>query len=248
MQIDLNADLGELPHTNDHQIMPYLSSCNIACGGHAGNAESMRRTVRAAIAEGVEIGAHPSYRDRPNFGRKTPPSYTVAQMEREMREQIEALIEILEKENTTLHHLKPHGALYNDLAARTDLAEAFAKLIAKYYSTLKVYCLTDSALLRACRTYDLRAVPEGFADRAYEATDRLRSRSRPGAVLYDPEQVCAQALDLAKGTITLHDGTPATLQVETICLHGDTPGAVALSSSIHQTLTSHGFHIAAPAQ
>lgn len=245
--IDLNADLGELPSAHDAEILPYLSSCSVACGFHAGNPELMRQTIRLAINSGVEIGAHPSYHDREHFGRRTPPDYSAAQMERELLVQIETLREILEEEGGTLHHIKPHGALYNDLAAGAELSDAFARFIRAYDPDLKIYCLTDSQLLRACREHELIAVPEGFADRAYETANRLRSRSLDGAVLYDPAEVCAQALKLAQGKITLHNGNSQPIRVETICLHGDTLGAVELSRSIHETLTKNGIHIASPA-
>lgn len=246
--IDLNCDMGELkPGQNrnwDAEIMPFISSCNVACGFHSGNPALMERTIQTAIAEGVKIGAHPSYNDREGFGRVS------VQVERsvllaELRYQVAAVKGVVESFGERLHHVKPHGALYNDMVKDLDLAADVVGLVKEIDPDLRVYTLANSGVVEVCRTLGMQAVNEAFADRRYAQVDRLMSRKMEGAVLENAAEIRAQVGDFLKGGVRLGTGEISALTVESICLHSDTPGAVDLGKMIHAYLMEHGIDIAA---
>ena len=235
MPIDLNADVGE-ERGDDAALLALVTSCNIACGAHAGDVETMRSTVELALRLGVKIGAHPGYADRANFGRVVVP-LSSAEITALVSEQIAALAAIAARAGATLHHVKPHGALYNLAARDQPTASAIAHAVAQFDQRLVLVGLADSALTAAGENAGLRVFHEAFVDRAYEADGTLRSRSLPGAVLADRAQALAQALAFATHQpITSYNGTPLHIRADTLCIHGDTPHAVAFARAVRDTL------------
>ena len=231
MPIDLNADVGE-QRGDDAALLPLVTACNIACGAHAGDAETMRSTVELALQHGVRVGAHPGYADRANFGRVVVP-LSPAEITALVGEQIATLAQIAARAGATLQHVKPHGALYN-LAARDHItAAAIAQAVAQFDQRLVLVGLADSALTMAGKQAGLRVAHEAFVDRAYEADGTLRSRTLPGAVLADEAQALAQAVAFATGQpITSFAGTPLHIRADTLCIHGDTPHAIAFARAV----------------
>ncbi|WP_367392533.1 5-oxoprolinase subunit PxpA [Lewinella sp. LCG006] len=247
--IDLNCDMGELKTGQDRnydtEIMPFISSCNIACGFHSGTPQLMTQTIRAAIQHDVKIGAHPSYHDRENFGRKSLQVDPEALMA-DLLYQIYALKGMVENHGQRLHHVKPHGALYNDLLVNDTLAERFVNTVKTIDPALKIVTLANANIVAYCRTQGVGVIQEGFADRRYEQATQLRSRKYPDAVLHDPQEVLAQIAGFMKGEVSLANGKTAKIAVDTICLHSDTPGAVSLSQTIYHYLKEHDIKIIAP--
>lgn len=241
--IDLNADVGE-GYSQDAELMPLLSSANIACGWHAGDAETMRRAVRLAQALGVVIGAHPSFPDREHFGRREMhlPTETLYAG---LLYQIGALAGIAQAEGARLAHVKPHGALYNQAARDRSLAETLAAAVRALDPTLRLVGLAGGELTAAARRAGLAATEEAFADRRYQADGSLVPRGQPGALIENEAE--AQALALAqRGQITAQDGSPLRLHADSLCLHGDSPHALAFARRIRQTLQQAGVTIQAP--
>jgi UPF0271 protein len=223
--IDLNCDMGELEDTErEAALMEFVTSANIACGAHAGDDVTMERTARLAIARGVRIGAHPGYPDRPNFGRLELPM-TAAEIEATVLEQILRLEAIVRTLGGRIVHVKPHGALYNVAARNTEVAGAIGRAAARWNDRAPIFGLAGSPMLEVWRAMGLEAVAEGFADRCYEPDGTLRPRKLPGALITDPAAAAAQALRLAR------EGG-----VETICVHGDTPGAPAILKACRDAL------------
>lgn len=232
--IDLNADVGE--GCDDAALLPFLTRVSIACGGHAGDAASMRRALVLAAAHGVAAGAHPSYPDRAGFGRRALPA-TPDAVAGWVRAQTEALAEAAARLGLRLAHVKPHGALYNIAAVDREVAEAVALSVAAVDTSLVLVGLAGSRLPAAGRGAGLAVLNEGFADRRYDAAGLLVSRETPGAVLTDPAAAAAQALRLA--TRQALDALPAgsvTIEVDTLCLHSDTPGAINIARAVHAAL------------
>lgn len=245
--IDLNCDMGELKpgqSTNfDAGILPYVSSCNIACGFHSGTPLLMEQTILAAIKHGVKIGAHPSYQDRENFGRvslKLDRKVLLA----EIRYQISALIGMVESFGHRLNHVKAHGALYNDMADDEKLARDFVSLVRQIDPALKIYALAGSCVIDICRSEGMTPVNEGFADRRYERADQLRSRQFEDAVLHTPKEITHQIDQFLAGKIETVSGQKSKIEIETLCLHSDTPGAVQLGKMIHDHLKQNHVRIA----
>jgi UPF0271 protein len=247
--IDFNCDMGEgfgaWRMGPDEEIMPYVSSANVACGGHAGDPNVMTATVRLAGFYGVAVGAHPGYPDLQGFGRRFI-RFTPDEVARFVLYQMGALWAICRAEGVELMHVKPHGALYNAASTDRELADAVVGAVRAFSAELPLYCLPGSALERAAREQGLWVVSEGFADRAYEPNGLLADRSLPGAVLTSPQQVAAQAVALASGQVAARDGTPLALQVGTICIHSDTPGAARNARAVSAALKAGGFAIAHP--
>ncbi|MEO1246076.1 MAG: 5-oxoprolinase subunit PxpA [Pseudomonadota bacterium] len=242
--LDLNADLGEGQMT-DLALLDIVSSCNVACGGHAGDAESMRETVLAAASRKVAIGAHPSYPDREGFGRRSG-FLRPAELHAPLTEQIQNLSAIVEDAGRRVGHVKPHGALYNDAAVSRELADAFCALVAGIDSDLSVMGPPDSELETAVREAGLAFLREGFADRAYTRAGRLVARDEPGALLTDKRVVTRQALSIAqKSRVRAANGDEIPLEVDSLCIHGDTPGAVSLAVAIRDALFAAGIRVAA---
>ena len=225
MTIDLNCDLGELDDAaHEAALMESITSANIACGGHAGDEQTMERTARLAIARGVRIGAHPSYPDRGNFGRlemKLP----AADIEATVRDQIMRLEAVVTKLGAGIAHVKPHGALYNVAARNEEVARAIGNAVLRWHPQAVIFGLAGSKSLDVWRGMGLAAAAEGFADRRYEPDGSLRSRQFPNALITDPAEAAAQALRFAREGIA-----------ETICVHGDTPGAVNILKACRSAL------------
>jgi UPF0271 protein len=241
--MDLNADLGE--GMDDAAILPFLTSANVACGLHAGGPLTMDTTVAQALARGVGIGAHPSWPDREHFGRAEQhlPADEVRAL---VLYQIGALDAVVRARGATLRHVKAHGALYNQAAKDAGLARIFAEAVRAYRGDLIVVGLAGSVQLQAAHDAGLHAAGEAFADRRYLPDGSLMPRSRPGAVLHDVAEVTAQALRIAKeGAVIASDGARVRVSADTLCLHGDTPGAVQFARAVRERLESAGVRIAA---
>lgn len=244
MRIDLNADLGE-GGGNDEAILACVSSVNIACGWHAGDAGSMRRAITAALTHGVAIGAHPSYPDRTNFGR-LPMTRDPASVFDDLLYQMGALSAMVRAAGGRLHHVKPHGALYNQAARDPVLADAIASAVRAFDPSLCLVALAGSELIAAARRHGLNPVEEVFADRAYLASGDLAPRQRPGAVLESLPEALAQALSLIReGQVSTLEGSRLALRADTVCLHGDGLHALALARALRSTLDREGVAVAA---
>lgn len=225
MTMDLNCDMGELPDAaHEAALMQYITSANIACGGHAGDEASMERTVRLAIARGVHTGAHPSYPDRANFGRFEM-ELADEEIERTVREQIERLEKVVRRLGTTITHVKPHGALYNVAARNERVARALGRAIINWHPQIPLFGLLDSPCLEWWRGMGLSIVAEAFADRRYEPDGSLRPRKFADALITDPAEAAAQAARFAR------EG-----KAQTLCVHGDTPGAVEILKTCRAAL------------
>ena len=246
-RVDLNADVGESfgPYTIGHDgvILRYVTSANIACGLHGGDPSVMRRTVRLAAAGGVAVGAHPGFADLQGFGRR-PMHLSAQEVEDLVAYQIGALAGIAAAEGARLHHVKPHGALYNMAAADRGLADAVAHAVAAVDPTLILFGLSGSCLLEAGEVVGLRTAAEVFADRSYASDGSLVPRDEPGAVVDDPRTVVERALQVVQaGTVTASDGGTIAVRGDTLCLHGDTPGAGALAARLRQGLEDAGVRV-----
>lgn len=225
MKIDINCDMGELEDAaHEAALMEYVTSANIACGAHAGDEAVMERTARLALERGVRIGAHPGYPDRANFGRIEMPM-SEAEIEDTVRQQIERLEAVVRRVGGEIVHVKPHGALYNVAVNNEGVARAIARGIQQWNPAATVFGLAGSRMLGWWGEMGLTTAAEGFADRRYEPDGTLRSRKFPDALITDPAAAAAQALRLA------HEGV-----AQTICVHGDTPGAVNILKACHEAL------------
>jgi len=248
VKIDLNCDIGESfgpwPMGADEQVMPHITSANIACGAHAGDPVVMRRTVRLAKAAGVAVGAHPGFADLQGFGRREM-QVPAAELEASLIAQIGALAAIARAEGVALQHVKPHGALYNMAVRDRALSDAIVRAVAAVDPALILFGLPNSLMLDAGRDAGLRVAAEGFADRAYEPDGSLTPRSRSGAVIHDVDAVVARAVRMATEEVVLTpSGQQVRLKVETICVHGDTPGAGELVRRIHDALRTRAVDVA----
>ena len=246
--IDLNADMGDSfgAYTigADYEVIASISSANVACGFHGGDPSVMRRTVRLARDHGVAVGAHPGFPDLVGFGRR---DMRIAPQEVEdlVLYQIGALAAIARAEGLRLAHVKPHGALYNMAVKDRSLADAVARAIASFDRSLIFFALPNSDLARAGQSAGLRTALEGFADRAYEPDGSLTPRSRTGAVLHDVDEVVRRAVRMATdGVVVATDGSELAMRVDTICTHGDTPGAQALTRALRSGLERAGVKVA----
>jgi 5-oxoprolinase (ATP-hydrolysing) subunit A len=248
---DLNCDMGESfgAYTigADEAVMPSITSANIACGYHAGDPGVMRRTVCLARDAGVAVGAHPGFPDLQGFGRRDL-RLTPQDAEDMVLYQIGALASIARAEGVELAHVKPHGALYNMAIRDRSLADAVARAVVATDSRLALFALPNSELARAGAALNLRVALEGFADRAYEPDGSLTPRLHAGAVIHDLDIVVQRAVRLiVDGEVVATDGSILTMQVDTICVHGDTPGAATLARAIRAGLERAGIMVAAVA-
>ena len=249
MRIDLNCDMGESfgAYTigADEQVMPSITSANVACGFHAGDPAVMRRTVRLAREAGVAVGAHPGFQDLAGFGRREM-RVSAQEAEDMVLYQIGAFAGIARSEGVALRHVKPHGALYNMAVRDRALAGAIARAVQAFDRTLVLFALPGSELLKAGEAAGLRVAAEGFADRSYEADGSLTPRSRDGAVIHDRAAVVNRAVRMAtEGKVSTLDGRDISMRVETICTHGDTPGAQDLTRAIRAGLVKAGVEVVA---
>ncbi|MFC4535240.1 LamB/YcsF family protein [Sphaerisporangium dianthi] len=248
MTVDLNSDLGEgfggWSLGDDEALLSVVTSANVACGFHAGDPTIMRRTCETAAARGVAIGAQVSYRDLAGFGRRfidVPPETLTD----EIVYQIGALDAFARIAGARVSYVKPHGALYNAIVHHEAQAAAVVAAVRAYDPRLPVLGLPGSQWLRQAGQAGLTTVTECFADRAYTPKGTLVPRSEPGAVLHDPGEVAARCLRMARGEpITAIDGTPLPVQARSICVHGDSPGAVAMARRVRQVLTENGVELA----
>ena len=232
--MDINADIGE--GYDDAGLMPYLTRTSIACGGHTGDARSMDAALTLAAEYGVAVGAHPSYPDREGFGRREWAA-TPEQIAQWVTQQIEGLAEIAASKGMRLTHVKPHGALYNAAAQQDVLAPAIAHAVKDWDASLILLGLSGSRLIEAGRSVGLTVMQEVFADRRYQSDGQLVSRETPAALISDPEIAATQAYALAHDQpIVALDGSPLRLAADTLCLHGDTPGAIGIARAVAQAL------------
>ena len=244
-RIDLNADLGE-GCAFDAELMSVVTSCNIACGGHAGDDASMRTALQLARDHNVAAGAHPSFPDRENFGR-TKSSLRGRALEEQLSAQVSALKQIADETGIVLDHLKPHGALYNMAAQDSGLSESIISVLRSLLPNASLFGPPQSKMAAMAKRHGVTFVAEGFADRAYESDGSLCDRKKPGAVIHNVAAQTDQALQIAtQGEVETHDGETISLPVQTLCVHGDTPGAFAAAQSIRRTLERNGLQICRP--
>lgn len=243
--IDINCDMGE-GCGDDAALMPFISSANIACGYHAGDAATMCSTIELAARHGVAVGAHPSYRDRENFGR-TDVELSPNEIRTLILEQLELFGDACRNIGVTMGHVKPHGALYNRSARDLVVARAIAEAVREFDPHLTLYGLAQSHSTEAARSLGLKAADEAFADRAYEPDGSLVSRKKPNALINSPEIAAAQALRIALGGgVVAVDGSNVPLSAETICVHGDGPNAVAIARTIRSAFELAGVAVKVP--
>ncbi|MDU6224654.1 MAG: 5-oxoprolinase subunit PxpA [Enterobacter asburiae] len=244
VKIDLNADLGEGSRA-DAELMTLVTSVNIACGFHAGDAQTMLESVRNAIKNGVAIGAHPSFPDRENFGRTAmdlPPATVYAQV----LYQIGALEAMVRAQNGVMRHVKPHGMLYNQAAKDADLADAIARAVRDCSPQLILVGLAGSELIRAGQRLGLTTRQEVFADRGYLPDGSLVPRTQAGALITDEGKALAQTLEMVRaGRVIAVDGTPANVQADTVCLHGDGEHALQFARRLRAAFSEEGILVSA---
>ncbi len=249
MQIDLNSDIGEsfgaFRLGADEEVLESITSANIACGYHAGDPAVMRRTVRLAVKAGVAIGAHPGFPDLQGFGRREM-RMAPSDVEDMVLYQIGALAAVAAAEGARVTHVKAHGALYNMAVKDAALAEAIARAVRGFDPRLVLFGLPGSALLRAGRDAGLAVAAEGFADRAYEPDGSLTPRARAGAVIHDADVVVARAVRMVtERRVTAANGAEIALEIQTLCTHGDTPGAADLTRRLREGLDRHRIAVRA---
>jgi UPF0271 protein len=245
--IDLNCDMGELPEAiadgTQEALMRSITSVNVACGGHAGDERMMKTTIEQALRWKLAIGAHPGYADRANFGRvklKLP----VEAIADTVFEQVRALAEIAAGCGVRLAHVKPHGALYNQAVRNHEIAEAIAKGVTRWSGDVVLVGLAGSPMLDVFRQAGFAVAAEAFADRRYEADGTLRSRKFEDALIRDPEEAGRQALSIVeRGAVIARHGTKVAVEAQTICIHGDTPGAPEIAAAVARTLREAGVSL-----
>ena len=247
MRIDLNADVGESlgpwPMGEDARLIPLVSSVNVACGVHAGDPLTIQRTVATAIAHGIAIGAHPGYPDLVGFGRRDL-EMAADELEASIVYQVGAVATFARAMGSELRHVKAHGALYNRAARNPSVAASIARAVRSISPELILVGLAGSAILDAGTEAGLAVAAEAFADRAYEPDGSLRSRRVEGALLSTPEAAAAQAVAIARdGVVRAYDGTELAVRAETVCIHGDTPGAADVARAVRAALEDAGIEI-----
>ena len=245
-RVDLNSDMGERETPEglaiDAEMMPLITSVNIACGGHAGTPKLMQRTARLAAQHGVSIGAHPGLHDPEHFGRMKRNLYP-EEVEAVIIQQLHLLANVLSQDRLALTHVKPHGVIYNMAARDQFIAQAIVRAVLQIDGTLFLYALAGSVLVNAAQAAGLSVVQEAFADRAYRADGTLVPRSEPGALLTSEEPVRQQLQRLIKGSVTSLDGHSVPILADSICLHSDTPHAISLARMIRHELHTAGVRI-----
>jgi UPF0271 protein len=243
MTIDLNCDMAE-GIGNEAELMPWISSANIACGYHAGSEDEMKRTMALCLKHDVAIGAHPSFPDRGNFGRTNMnlPNEQVYQI---VSDQLQVIDKIAKTLGAKLHHVKPHGALYNMAAKYASLANAIAKAVKDFDDRLIYYGLSQSVMIDEAKKLNLKTANEVFADRTYQLDGSLTPRTKPNALIADETQALHQTIRFVKeGKVTTIEGKEIAIKADTICLHGDGAHAVAFAKLIHEKLIAEKIKIA----
>ena len=246
-RIDINCDMGERPDAlldgTEEQLMQCVTSTNIACGGHAGDTDSMEKTLRLAHRYNVGIGAHPGYPDRANFGRHEMQlgANEIAAM---VYEQIRGLAELAVRNKCEIVHVKPHGALYTKASHDASVADSIARGVARLSKDLVLVGFAGSLMIDVWQDLGFRAIGEAFADRVYEADGTLRSRKLHDALTTDPQKAARQALNIVnEGIVIAHDGTKVKVNARTICIHGDTPGALAICKAVKAEYERAGIEV-----
>lgn len=241
-KIDLNADLGE-GDPYDADLLRIVSSCNVACGGHAGDSASIAATVREAVANGVTAGAHPSYPDREGFGRRSR-FLSGEALFQSLVEQLERFSSIAGELGADVGHVKPHGALYTDAVVDAELADIIARAVAAMPERPPLVGQPDTELEMAAKANGLGFIAEAFVDRAYQADGQLVPRSEPGAVHGDIDRIADQAVSLAvRGAVQGLQGDEIQVRADTLCIHGDTPGAAEAAQAVRDALEREGVEI-----
>lgn len=249
LSIDINADLGESEESTasgaDFELMRYITSANVACGGHAGDERTMRETLSVAKELNLAVGAHPGYPDRVNFGRVESP-LSLAEIDASVREQIASLIKVADSLSMTVAHVKPHGALYHAANNRRDVAQAIGRAAQEINPKLIMVGQAGSSALETWRSMGFHCAAEAFADRAYEPDGSLRKRTLPGALLDHPARAAEQAVNIAlRHCAIASDGSELSVEADTICIHSDTPGSMAIAREVNRRLREAGINIRA---
>ncbi len=238
--MDINCDMGEIPRLLKNNVysdlMDHVTSISLACGGHAGDTEMMRELVIIAKKKNVKVGAHPSYPDRENFGR--------LELDMESEEllssicsQVYSLLKIAEEENISVSHIKPHGALYNQAAKDAQVARVIGDAVDRIDPHLNIMCLSGSLMVRVLEDMGLKVVQEAFADRTYERNGSLRNRNLDHALITSPQKAADQArLIIERNKVIAFDGSEVSIEAQTICIHSDTPNAVAIAEEVSTSI------------
>jgi UPF0271 protein len=248
-RVDLNCDMGELPEMladgSQEALLKFVTSANVACGGHAGDEEMMRVTIEQALRNGVAVGAHPGYEDRENFGR-VPLNLCDEEIRDAVYRQVTALGKIADSCGAAVVHVKPHGALYSQAAQNAGIARAIADGVRRWKQDVVLVGLAGSVMLEVFRTAGFRAAAEAFADRRYEKDGSLRARKFRDALLDVPEKAAEQAVRIAEGQgVLTREGELVPVAAQTICIHGDTPGADRIAEAVRRALVKVGVGVLA---
>jgi UPF0271 protein len=242
-RIDLNCDMGEMPeHISDgtqEALMRSITSVNIACGGHAGDAQTMAETIEQAMRHKMVIGAHPGYADRANFGR-IELNISPEEVADSVYAQVRSLAEVAARYDADITHVKPHGALYNQAVHNTQLARAIASGVARWSQHVLLVGLAGSPMLDVFDDAGFSTFAEAFADRRYEPDGTLRSRKLNDALIQDPAEAAQQALSIVQGKVVARGGSEVALHADTLCIHGDTPGSAQIAAQVAKTLREAG--------
>jgi len=245
LSIDINCDMGE-GMQNDALFMPYISSANIACGYHAGDVDTIKRTIELALENNVAIGAHPSYNDKENFGRRTQ-NISLVELAELISDQLFLFEKITNYMGCKIHHVKLHGALYNDCAKDALSSKIVAQTIQAIDPSLMLYGLSGSYSIQEAKAIGLQSVQEVFADRTYQSDGQLTPRYLDHALITDPNDSAKQVLSMVLDQeIKTLDGTMITVNAETICIHGDHSGAVEIAKHLFKTLQQYQIEIKQP--
>jgi len=241
-EIDINCDVGE-GVGNEADLFPYISSCNLSCGAHAGDVETMIKVIALAKVHGIKIGAHPSYPDRENFGRVTMP-ITTEELKKSIVSQIQQLKVLVNTAGLELHHIKAHGALYNDISKDRQLAISFLDCISPYKDSCKLYAPYGSVVAKEATRLGFSIVYEAFGDRNYNPDLSLVSRKEPEALILKPERVLDHVVSMVKNDkVTSVNGIIIPINASTICIHGDTPSALQILMYLSNELPKHQIHL-----
>ncbi len=248
MRIDINSDVGERPEAlrdgSEELLLRHLSSANIACGGHAGDEETMAATVQHCLRHGVAVGAHPGYPDRDTFGRREM-NISPDEIEASVFDQVKRLADIAFEEGASLNHVKPHGALYNSAARKPEIAAAIGRAVQRVNPRLMMVGLAGSRMLESWCDAGLTSAAEAFADRRYESDGSLRSRTLEDALITSPAEAAEQVLRIVRdGVVISVDGVPMRIAARTVCVHSDTAGALEILLAVREALGRAGVSVA----
>ena len=242
VSIDLNCDMGE-GIGNEELIMPFISSCNVACGGHYGNYESVSETVCLAKKNAVKIGAHPSYPDTENFGRRSL-DISHSELQISISDQVSLIQNILKDVNGSLHHIKPHGALYSDINKNDELCKSFLEALIPFKTNSILYLLAGSGSLTKAKALGFKTWGEAFVDRAYQSDGSLVPRSHHLGILGSPKKIQSQALKIAiEQKVNTINGVEIDLKARTLCIHGDNPNSANVAKNLQKTLSDHAIQL-----